>query len=595
MSRHIPRGELLDLLSKALLYIEVEAHWRGDSMTANCKSGFSLLEPHVCSTDHPTSRLAPASTVSVAEPQSTRVTTTAQLKTLNSSSFAQKNDTQDAAPAIPNVLPSTLKESTLSIPSNGNLAPEPNAKRKGSPVPVDGPSEKRPRRETDMDIDSESNLKADLHLAPELPKKTLKPKPRAQGPGDDTTPPQAVKLLPGHKAEVFVCAFNPVQIELLATGSKDAVVNLWNLPRPPHGVNNFARPPPTPLVLENFSKSPQGDLTSLHWNSEGTLLAIGSYDSVLRICTNKGTLYFSHPQHQGPIFATRFSKDGRWLLTASLDGTACLWDVREKCLYKQYRCHKDCCLDVDWLNDDTFASGGADMRINIMRIGENDPIKTLDGHQDEINQIRANPSGTRLASCSDDTTARVWKVDNIPSSADVIPGLVASDHVLVLEGHKHSVSTIGWCPQPPAGMNELLATSSFDGTARLWDSVTGECLKVFADHKRPVYALDFSPNGQFLSTGSGDGWLYIYDVKTHEKKWSWYAGPEKPGVFEIDWQNQSGVNRIALALECRQVAVIDVSKIAALGTPEYIKNTHPKLPIAKPALPRMSLPSSSRG
>ena len=80
--------------------------------------------------------------------------------------------------------------------------------------------------------------------------------------------------------------------------SKDAVVNLWNLPRPPHGVNNFARPPPTPLVLENFSKSPQGDLTSLHWNSEGTLLAIGSYDSVLRICTNKGTLYFSHPQHQ---------------------------------------------------------------------------------------------------------------------------------------------------------------------------------------------------------------------------------------------------------------------------------------------------------
>ena len=154
MSKHIPRGELVDLLSKALLYIEVESHWRGDSMTANCKSGFSLLEPHVCSTDHPTSRLAPASTVSVAEPQSTRVTTTSQLKTLTSSSFARKDDTQDAAPAIPNML-STPKESTLSISANGNLGPEPNAKRKGSPVPVDGPSEKRPRRETDMDIDSE--------------------------------------------------------------------------------------------------------------------------------------------------------------------------------------------------------------------------------------------------------------------------------------------------------------------------------------------------------------------------------------------------------------------------------------------------------
>ena len=42
---------------------------------------------------------------------------------------------------------------------------------------------------------------------------------------------------------------------------------------------------------------------------------------------------------KGPIFATRFSKSGRWLLTASLDGTACLWDVGEKRLHMQYWCH----------------------------------------------------------------------------------------------------------------------------------------------------------------------------------------------------------------------------------------------------------------
>lgn len=57
--------------------------------------------------------------------------------------------------------------------------------------------------------------------------------------------------------------------------------------------------------------------------------------------------------------------------------------------------------------------------------------------------------------------------------------------------------------------------SSFDATARLWDSVTGDCLKVFADHKRPVYALAFSPDGLWLATGSGDGWLYIYNTKVH--------------------------------------------------------------------------------
>jgi transducin (beta)-like 1 len=50
LEKHIPRGELIELLIKALLYTEVEAHWRGNNdMTGNCTTGFSLLESHVCS------------------------------------------------------------------------------------------------------------------------------------------------------------------------------------------------------------------------------------------------------------------------------------------------------------------------------------------------------------------------------------------------------------------------------------------------------------------------------------------------------------------------------------------------------------------
>lgn len=51
IKKHIPRGELVDRLSKALLYAEVEAHWKGDSFAKNCKSSFALLERHVCSVD----------------------------------------------------------------------------------------------------------------------------------------------------------------------------------------------------------------------------------------------------------------------------------------------------------------------------------------------------------------------------------------------------------------------------------------------------------------------------------------------------------------------------------------------------------------
>jgi transducin (beta)-like 1 len=49
--KHVPRGELIELLSKALLYSEVEAHWRGNALTKNCKAPFGLLDKHVCSLD----------------------------------------------------------------------------------------------------------------------------------------------------------------------------------------------------------------------------------------------------------------------------------------------------------------------------------------------------------------------------------------------------------------------------------------------------------------------------------------------------------------------------------------------------------------
>lgn len=53
IKKHIPRGELVERLGKALLYAEVEAHWKGDSFAKNCKGNFSLLERHVCSINPP--------------------------------------------------------------------------------------------------------------------------------------------------------------------------------------------------------------------------------------------------------------------------------------------------------------------------------------------------------------------------------------------------------------------------------------------------------------------------------------------------------------------------------------------------------------
>ncbi|KIJ21972.1 hypothetical protein PAXINDRAFT_165294 [Paxillus involutus ATCC 200175] len=505
IKKHIPRGELVELLSKALLYAEVEAHWKGDSLAKNCKSGFSLLDRHMCAVD-------------------------------------------------PNAMP--LPASHQSGESNTlKVSAETGAKRKSStPSTEDGRAEKRARKEvvnhdTAMAVDGPSRpatKEAKLSELQQASSETVVKKTK-------TKRPEAVRLLQAHKAEVFVVAWNPSATGQLVSGSRDATVNYWNVPFGLQDTSSASQLRPT-VTLSNLATTSQADLTSIDWNPDGSLVAIGSYDSVLRICTAGGKLYLTDNHHKGPIFAAKFSLSGQWIVTASLDSTSCVWDVKTKRLHRQYRNHEEaCCLDVDWLDDSTFASGGSDRVVHIVSLNGTKPIRTLRGHTGELNMIKCNPSRTRLATCSDDTTARVWNVENIHSEKST------STHV-TLKGHKQCLTSVKWCPNTPAGEHELLATASFDFTARLWDSVTGDCLKIFTDHTKHVFTLSFSPDGDQLATGGGDGSLYMYDVKARERIGSWTSG-EKTGIFEIDWKKWEETSLIALAMEHKVVAVVDPAKL----------------------------------
>jgi WD40 repeat protein len=92
---------------------------------------------------------------------------------------------------------------------------------------------------------------------------------------------------------------------------------------------------------------------------------------------------------------------------------------------------------------------------------------THSGHTNEVNQIKCNAAGTHLVSCADDMTARVWRVrgDDGSSSSTLTAAMSSgepgtAETAVVLIGHKHSVTSVGWCPDAdrPAGTNEIIAT-----------------------------------------------------------------------------------------------------------------------------------------
>jgi WD40 repeat protein len=125
-----------------------------------------------------------------------------------------------------------------------------------------------------------------------------------------------------------------------------------------------------------------------------------------------------------------------------------------------------------------------------------DPTRppTAAGHTGGVISCAFSPDGTLLATTSDDGTAWLW---NIPH------GTVQA----VLTGHTGGV----WgCAFSPDGT--LLATTSDDRTARVWNVPKGTVQAVLAGHTDWVWGCAFSPDGALLATTSKDSTARLWQI-----------------------------------------------------------------------------------
>eukprot|EP00298_Acanthocystis_sp_HF-20_P008899 c17973_g1_i1.p1 GENE.c17973_g1_i1~~c17973_g1_i1.p1 ORF type:complete len:487 (+),score=246.70 c17973_g1_i1:68-1528(+) len=334
-----------------------------------------------------------------------------------------------------------------------------------------------------------------------------------------------VVVLKGHTHEVFVCGWCPTNPILLASGSGDGTVRIWDT----------SHPESNPLVLQHFAES-EGDesknrgITTLEWASNGKMLATGSYEGQAFVWTIDGTLKFTLEEHKGPIFALKWNMNCTFLLSGSADKSAIIWDAQTGKVKQKFAFHEAPTLDVDWKDNETFASCSTDKMIYVCRLGELKPIKSFEGHEDEVNTIRWDPRKKYLASCSDDFSIKIWTMES-------------DKFVFDLKGHEKEIFTIRWSNTGPETPNPLtplyLASASQDASIKIWELENGTCLHTLTKHRDPVYSISFSPNGKYISSGScgndgnserGD--LQIWSVsdgtliKTHRNS---------GGIFEVYW------------------------------------------------------------
>ncbi|XP_061339985.1 WD40 repeat-containing protein HOS15-like isoform X2 [Gastrolobium bilobum] len=357
-------------------------------------------------------------------------------------------------------------------------------------------------------------------------------------------PSSDVTILEGHTSEVCACAWSP-KGSLLASGSGDSTARIWTIAEGrcnPDSQNG----PLNVLVLKHLrgrTNELSKDVTTLDWNGEGTLLATGSYDGQARIWTTNGELRSTLSKHKGPIFSLKWNKKGDYLLTGSCDKTAIVWDVKAEEWKQQFEFHSGPTLDVDWRNNVSFATCSTDNMIYVCKIGENHPMKTFVGHQGEVNCVKWDPTGSLLASCSDDITAKIWNMKQDKYLHD-------------LREHSKEIYTLRWSPTGPGTNNPnqklVLASASFDSTVKLWDVELGKLIYSLNGHTHPVYSVAFSPSGEYLASGSHDKSVHIWSLK-EGKIVKTYAG--NGGIFEVCW-NKEG-DKIAACFANNTVCVLD--------------------------------------
>ncbi|MEG4047112.1 AAA-like domain-containing protein [Microcoleus sp. Pol17_C1] len=119
--------------------------------------------------------------------------------------------------------------------------------------------------------------------------------------------------------------------------------------------------------------------------------------------------------------------------------------------------------------------------------------RVLVGHNSSVTSVSFSPIGDAIATTSDDGTAKLWDFQG--------------NCLMTFAGHNDCVLSASFSPN-----GEMLATASDERTAKLWD-LQGNCLKTFTGHRDWVTSVSFSPIGDALATTSRDNTAKLWDFQ----------------------------------------------------------------------------------
>jgi uncharacterized protein with WD repeat len=214
----------------------------------------------------------------------------------------------------------------------------------------------------------------------------------------------------------------------LAAGSWDSVVILWDAEELKSLVSRKEKIKDGPCIKEFAG---HGDkVNCVDFSSDENLLASGSADGTIKIWETQPTFkkILGIPYrvmgekvkkpiktlkgHKGEIFAVTFSTCGRYLFSASADGSVKIWDVEKSSCIKTFKGHKGAIYSLSLHPKGRyFATAGEDKLIRIWDVKKSTPIKKFKAHKTAINSVCFSSDGKLIASGGWRGYLKIWNID----------------------------------------------------------------------------------------------------------------------------------------------------------------------------------------
>jgi len=254
---------------------------------------------------------------------------------------------------------------------------------------------------------------------------------------------------------------------------------------------------PGRVTLKGHSAS----VTSAAFNRGGQRVVTASLDGTARIWdAAAGTELLKLEGHSGVVLCACFSPDGSRVLTAGDDDTARLWDAASGRGLAVMEGHSGAVRSAAFSPDgQVVATASEDRTVRLWDAASGRELARLKGHSGVVLGVEFSPNGHRLVTASQDRTARTWNA-------------IRHKELAVMKGHSGMVNSAGFSPD-----GEKVVTGSDDGTVRFWEAASGKSLERWENHSGAVMSASFSPNGRWVVTAGEYGSPHVWDAASHRE------------------------------------------------------------------------------